>query len=1831
MGSGIHSSVASACEAHRLRMQQISEETASNADNWENRSLWQCTNIGASDYTLVATKADTGNWQSTLLYVPQKIECNEDETLNADTLTCVPPVYCDAGYALNEAGDTCEAWCENGESWSDDTQSCITDEEPQDCENTTSNPINILNGLKYRTEFVHKTGIHFPIVLSYNYNSQRGKEQLGSFSLASGSQRENVFLAATHPPRTSSSPSPAASVYDLLYNGEKADSANLNSYWRHNYQEALYPRIDGSYAWHKSDGQIIRFNSSGQSSLYSKISITSLNNAEIAQLGFEGHKLVTGSNKPIKIFDDKGQLRQIFDKSTKVYHKLIYNQYSQLSRIEHSNGAYLEFSYNAVSPLSHNTASDMVAYYPNEIVDEQNRRVLLEWGYSYTGSVQSFLLLTKISRLTEQLGNTFRAFYYENETYPANLTRIEDVLDHNIQLVQPFAQFTYDDLGRATYSALANGVDAVTIDYVDDLTRTVTNVLGKQATYNFTSENGVKRLTSVVGEPTATCVRSETSYTYNSDGTRASKVTNGVTTTYGYNASKQRTLVTEAAGTAEARTTTTEWHPTLNVRTKIIEPDKTTRYDYNDTTELLDAVHIDADGKTRSTAYTYYANRLVHTVDGPRTDVADITTYAYDEQLNLASVTNAANQTTLYSNYNGQGQAGTVTDANGSVSQYSYDVAGRVETVSVQHPSGNTSLDLSTVYDYDPLGNLVTMTFADGSSLSYEYDAANRIEAISNNLGERIELTLDKAGNTTQQLIKNSSGVITFQAGRAYDELSRVIRQVGAAGQTTHFGYDANDNLTQTTDGREFVTNYEYDTLNRVTKTLQPLGITTEMGYNPADQLQTVTDPETLKTQYHYNGFGELTQRISPDTGTTDYTYDSAGNLTSKADARGIVALYSYDALNRVTSIEYPNDTTQNITYEYDDTSNGNYGIGRLTAIIDASGETRFAYDYLGNLLSKTTTIATQTFTSEYQYDAFGRLQTQVYPSGRLVHYSYDALSRIHSITTQANSSAPLATVITDVSYLPYGPATQWTYGNGIVHTTRYDLDYRVSSIEDDGSSPLYHLSYGYDANNNIETLDNLVNSVAAQMFSYDAVDRLDTAQGNYGALDYDYDKVGNRTQKQHTQGGNTNTESYSYALTSHQLQAVTNTQGGNRTFSYDANGNVLTDTHSNSLVWEYDDTNRPKAVTVNGERIEYRHNALGQRVFKQHGNTTTFYHYDESGKVVAVSDEIGRFIDQIIWFNNTAIAFINNPELDMEDSDNDGLLDNWEISVIGDLSLDRYSDTDSDGLPDYWEYQYFSGLAQNASGDHDEDGLSNLQEFNQGSNPKYPPYLDSLLQYSSTLILDFNDIAIGQQIRNRISNQVIGNYNSTVFRTLSGSGVESPDVSAGFNGIDSKLEFQSTILPSVSKDEFTLGFWIKHSEKSNGFHNLISNATNEWNDGFGLVVSESGAPRFWAYTSNGLIDVSGGQLSLNQWAHLVVSYDYGSVKIFINGTLAASQSPYSFPVSIIYSSERYLSIGGQNKPYKQSERYFRGNIDNLFVTEKALTEAEVQKLYEIAEKNISLNTDYDNDGMPDTWEIQYFGDLSASPEQDNDGDGLTNLVESQKQLNPLYSGDTEKLINLGGSMILNFNTADAQKSILNLADLNVVSTLNETITMSEPGAGVNSPDSSIAFNGTTSFITLNASVNDIISNNTFTGGGWVKLSPKTTGLHYLFGNAYNEWNDGYGLFVTPAGELSFWAYTNQGLLEASASGVNFNDWQHLAFSYDKGEIKLFINGAIKTTSGTPNNTYQINYSSSRSFTIGSQNKSYLKQERFLLGNIDSIFIVDRKLSESEIASLVSQ
>jgi len=171
---------------------------------------------------------------------------------------------------------------------------------------------------------------------------------------------------------------------------------------------------------------------------------------------------------------------------------------------------------------------------------------------------------------------TQRKYHYEVMDNPNLLTGITD------ELGVRYATWSYDAEGRAISSEHAGGADRVEIAYNDDGSATVTNELGKKATYRFQTIQGIKRITAIEGEPSPNCPSSNSTFTYDDRGLLKTKTDNkGIVTTYDYNDRGLEVTRTEAIGTPQARTVTTEWHPSMYLPLAVTEPDRITRYQYN--------------------------------------------------------------------------------------------------------------------------------------------------------------------------------------------------------------------------------------------------------------------------------------------------------------------------------------------------------------------------------------------------------------------------------------------------------------------------------------------------------------------------------------------------------------------------------------------------------------------------------------------------------------------------------------------------------------------------------------------------------------------------------------------------------------------------------------------------------------------------------------------------------------------------------------------------------------------------------------------------------------------------------------------------------------------------------------------------------------------------------------------------------------------------------------------------------------------------------------------------------------------------------------------------
>jgi RHS repeat-associated protein len=438
----------------------------------------------------------------------------------------------------------------------------------------------------------------------------------------------------------------------------------------------------------------------------------------------------------------------------------------------------------------------------------------------------------------------------------------------------------------------------------------------------------------------------------------------------------------------------------------------------------------------------------------------------------------------------------------------------------------------------------------------------------------------------------------------------------GRSCNRTKYGYDSNGNQNSIAAPLSRNTTNAYDPLNRLSQITDPNSGNTYFTYDTENDLTSVKDPRSLTTSYGYNGFGDVLQLISPDTGTSSSTYDSGGNLSVASDARGSTANYSYDAANRVTQIVYKNSggvTDQTIAFGYDSGTNGK---GRLTSASDANHSLSWSYDTHGRVTGKGLTVGTVNESVGYGYTN-ADLTAIVTPSGQSVAYAYNSNHQVTSITVNGT------TLLSGVTYEPFGGVNGWTWGNSSTVSRTFNGDSLISQIVTAGVT----LGYSFDNANRITGISDSSSSALTWTYGYDVLDRLTSATTSAITDGWTYDANGNRL----TQTGTT-AITFTVASTSNQLTA---TSGGLvRTYSYDAAGNA----QSNGA-YSFAYNNRGRMASTNAASTLYLYNALGQMIEKSGTLGTTILMQDEAGHLIGEYTSTGGLVEETVWLGDIPVA----------------------------------------------------------------------------------------------------------------------------------------------------------------------------------------------------------------------------------------------------------------------------------------------------------------------------------------------------------------------------------------------------------------------------------------------------------------------------------------------------------------------------------------------------------------------------------------------------------------
>lgn len=407
-----------------------------------------------------------------------------------------------------------------------------------------------------------------------------------------------------------------------------------------------------------------------------------------------------------------------------------------------------------------------------------------------------------------------------NYSYDANDNRTNETFDpSSLNIITNYAFDQNDNLTDIT-NALG-GITSLSFNTEDQLTQQ--SFGGNSKLYEYNEDGTLKKFTSQNGVPFT--------QVYNSDG----NVTNDGYSTTTYHADKTIATISSAS--------------------------KTLSYTYDAFKRIASVSYNDFVGNTVS--YQYDNNSNITQINYPNNSY--IVKYTYDANNRMTSVKDGANNILATYTYFTDGRLQLQTNANGTSTEYTYDVAGRM----IGQSTKNSSNAIIASYTF----------------------------------------SLDNNGNHTQETsnIPNNIAIPTIGASLVSGTYTNNRTNI-YAGET--FTHDANGNVVTTSNSL----NYTWDTKDNLLTYLHN-GITTTYEYDPLEarrkrnanhfvldplnnnNVLMETDANGNPTSIYVHGLG-LVCRVAPSTNALSfYHYDFRGSTVAITDASQTVThRYAYGA-----------------------------------------------------------------------------------------------------------------------------------------------------------------------------------------------------------------------------------------------------------------------------------------------------------------------------------------------------------------------------------------------------------------------------------------------------------------------------------------------------------------------------------------------------------------------------------------------------------------------------------------------------------------------------------------------------------------------------------------------------------------------------------------------------------------------------------------------------------------------------------------------------------------------------------------------------------------------
>ena len=545
---------------------------------------------------------------------------------------------------------------------------------------------------------------------------------------------------------------------------------------------------------------------------------------------------------------------------------------------------------------------------------------------------------------------------------------------------------------------------------------------------------------------------------------------------------------------------------------------------------------------------------------------------------------------------------------------FAYDDKGNVVKVTDQAKKNSS-------FEYDTADNLKKLMDPKGNAFKYDYDKKHRVTGAASAAGMKYTFVYDDYGNpVTARTVdpsaetdakKAMTSKAVYTTGTA--EGQYMASQTSPEGVTTAYAWDVTKGLLKNVSVSGHQADYSYDTMDRLTKVAGKAAVN---GTETDVQVQYTYDRDRLTKITHngfdytfaYDGFGNRKSVSIAGKAAVSHDYEAKnGNLLKSTYANGWEVAYTCDNLDRVTEVKASKDGTSYTIgrYIYDK-------LGRVARFIDGqvSGKScTYGYDLTDRLCEAVFDDGTA---YRYTYDANDCLikEVQTTPDGvRTVTRGYDADSRETSV---ACGSAKIEKTFDKLGRLSS------IRRNGGKHTTAYTYETaadggqtgRIKTVKNGSGT----WEYAYDAWGNVsKATEN--GSADSHTYTYDAQGQLtreyDPDKKLY--LGYQYDAGGNLTEVRSypagaeggPEGTGTVLKTFAYDSTwKDQLASVT-MEGKTRNFTYDVNGNLLSD---GKYTYSWTKGSLLEKVTGDGLEAVYTYDASGIRTSKKVNGITTEY-----------------------------------------------------------------------------------------------------------------------------------------------------------------------------------------------------------------------------------------------------------------------------------------------------------------------------------------------------------------------------------------------------------------------------------------------------------------------------------------------------------------------------------------------------------------------------------------------------------------------------------------------